>query len=395
MIALSLKKSVLSAKNYHHCMSFHRFLWLLRNDPPIFAVAAILSWLGYRRPIPTNPQRILIYKPDHLGDVLMATPALRAIRQHYPQADIKIVVGEWSEQLLQNNSDIDGLIRYNSKKFTRDNTRRTSFQKALRSLQQWKPDLIISLRDDWAILRASIFNRTPRVDRGKVQWREWWSRKQATRAKRHETELLWETLAPLGIVSQKIDRLLYSVNQKERIEATSLLYESGVHSLFAVIHPGASTKLKEWELERFAVVARILTKQSGMQIVVVGSPNEQERGKKLAKLIQDIQPINLSGRLQLRQTAAIIEQASIYIASDGGMMHIASAVGTATVGLFGPGYSDVFHPVGSHVRSINHFFACSPCSQQRCIRPNDTCMMAITSDEVIAAANELIGDKVS
>lgn len=376
-------------------MNFHRFLWLLRNDPPLFAVAAVLAWLRYRRPIPPNPQRILIYKPDHLGDVLMATPALRAIRQRYPQAKIKIVVGEWSEQLLQNNPDIDGVICYNSKKFTRGNTQRISLHKALRPLQQWKPDLIISLRDDWAILRASIFNRTPRVDRGKVQWNEWRSRKQTMRAKRHETELLWETLAPLGIASQKIDRLLYTVHPEERRGAIALLHESGVRPPFAVIHPGASTKLKEWELERFAVVARQLAEQSGMQIVVTGSPDEQEKGRQLAELIQDLQPVNLSGKLQLRQVAAVIEQASIYIASDGGMMHIASAIGTATVALFGPGYSDVFYPVGSHVRSINHFFPCSPCSQQRCVRPNDTCMMAITSDEVIAAANELIGDKVS
>lgn len=376
-------------------MSFHRFLWLLRNDPPIFAVAAVLSWLGYRRPIPTNPQRILIYKPDHLGDVLMATPALRAIRQHYPQADIKIVVGEWSEQLLQNNPDIDGVVRYNSKKFIRWNMQPVSLRKALSSLQGWKPDIVISLRDDWAILRASIFNRTPRVDRGKAQLREWLNRKKSGRVKRHETELLLDVLAPLNITPlQQPPQLRYIVEDSERVWATNLLHELGIDTQFAIIHPGVSVPLREWEVERFAIVAQEFSKRWGWRIVVVGSPEEQRKGRTLAQMLHAYNPIDLSGQLRLRQTAAIIEKAAIYVGSEGGLMHIAAAIEVPTLGLFGPGYQ-VFYPVGSHVRTINHSFPCSPCSQQRCIRPNDTCMMAITSDEVIAAANELIGDKVS
>ncbi len=396
MTVPSFKNGVDSAKNYRPtCMSLHRLLWLLRNDPPIFAVAAFLSWLGYRRPPPPTPQRILIYKPDHLGDVLLATPALRAIRQRYPSAEIRIVVGAWAQQLLQNNPDVDGVIAYNSKKFVRGTTQPTSLRQALSVLQGWKPDLVLSLRDDWAMLRASIVNRTARVDRGTVQWREWVNRKKTSRPKRHETELLWETLAPLGIVPQRIDRLLYFVSQEERIWASNLLQESGIRTHFVALHPGASTKFKEWEPERFAAVARQLTKQwGGVQLVLVGSPEEQEEGARLAELLSDLQPVNLSGKLQLRQTAAVIEQASIYIASDGGMMHIASAMGVATVGLFGPGYGDVFHPVGDHVRTINHRFPCSPCSQQRCIRPNDTCMMAITPEEVIDASNTLLGGRL-
>lgn len=389
----AVKNGVDSAKNYRpNCMSLHRFLWLLRNDPPIFAVAAFLSWLGYRRPIPPNPQRILIYKPDHLGDVLLATPAVRAIRQRYPSAEINIMVGAWAEQLLQNNPDVDGVRRYNSKKFVRGTAPPTSLRQALNDLEGWKPDLVISLRDDWAMLRASIGSRTARVDRGTVQWREWLNRKKTGRAKRHETELLWETLAPIGIAPQRVEQLLYFVSREERIWANAFLPKSGVHTHFMALHPGASTELKKWEPERFAAVARQLTNQWGMQIVLIGSPDEQAEGAYLAELLSDLQPVNLSGKLQLRQTAAVIEQASIYIASDGGMMHIASAVGVATVGLFGPGYGDVFRPVGNNVRTINHYFPCSPCSQQRCIRPNDTCMMAITPEEVIAASNELLGD---
>lgn len=371
-------------------MNLRRFLWLLRNDPPLFAVAAFLSWLGYRRPIPQNPKRILIYKPDHMGDVLMATPAIRAIRGRYPEAEITIAVGIWSEQLLRNNPDIDGVIRYNSKKFIRWDTPPIPLRDAMNSLQGWKPDLIISLRDDWAILRASIFDRTPCLDRGRAQWKEWRARKKTTRPKRHETELLWDALAPIGILPQQIERLTYVVSAEEREQALALLREREVVAPFAVVHPGASTRLKEWELGRFATVARGLAQQWGMRIVVIGSPEEQERAGELTQLLQELHPVDLSGKLPLRQTAAVLQQAKVYLAADGGMMHIASAVGTATVGLFGPGYADVFHPVGNHTRTISHSFPCSPCSQQHCIRPNDTCMMAITANEVVAAIHSLL-----
>ena len=125
---------------------------------------------------------------------------------------------------------------------------------------------------------------------------------------------------------------------------------------------------------------------------MVGSAEEKKKGGQLCQLLQEFDPIDLSGQLKLRQTAAVLQQASMYVGSEGGLMHIAAALGIPTIGLFGPGHP-VFYPVGPYVRAINHFFPCSPCSQERCIRPNDTCMMAITPNEVIAAANELLNQQ--
>ena len=87
-----------------------------------------------------------------------------------------------------------------------------------------------------------------------------------------------------------------------------------------------------------------------------------------------------------------MRKAELYVGSDGGAMHLATATGIRTVGLFGPGSFEVFSPVGARTIGITRNFPCSPCTQVQCIRPHDTCMHAITSDEVVIAIDRLLSD---
>lgn len=364
-------------------------IWMVANDPPLYAAASLLDALGYRRAV-VEPRRILIYKVDHLGDVLMSTPGLRAIRRRFPDAEIKIVVGEWSRAVLENNPNVDEIIVYNSSRYARGGYRSHRLWDVRRSLGNWSPDLVIGLRDDWWTIIESMFTRTSRVDRGRVQLREWFARRRGGRDKRHETDLIRETLLPLGIEPTEVDRLDYHVSDIERTWAAKVVREHGLTLPFAVFHPGASTRFKEWPLERFAQVAREVAERDGVRLVLIGSPDEVERSARLAALLSDLNPVDLSGRMGLRQTAALLEHAVLYLGADGGMMHIATALGVPTVGLFGPGYYRTFHPIGTNVVAISHLFPCSPCSQQSCVRPHDNCMDAITVEEVLEQTELLL-----
>jgi ADP-heptose:LPS heptosyltransferase len=334
--------------------------------------------------------RILIFKLDHLGDLLIATPALRAIRARFPAAEIRIVVGEWNLALLRGNTSVDAVHVYNSARFCRHPNRPHRFSHLRAQLGDWRPDLIVGLRDDWHTLTYATFSRAARVERGSAHLIEYAERARTHQALRHEIERLWRTLEPLGIEREEDPQLDYFVEETEREEARRFMAARGIRAPFAMLHAGATQPLREWPLERFATIARYLARTYGMQTVLVGVERERERSQGLAALIDDLAPVDITGELGLRPTAALMAEAALYVGSDGGAMHIAAAVGTPTVGLFGPGSYHVFSPIGRRTVGITRMFPCSPCAQTTCIRPNDTCMMAITSDEVIVAIERML-----
>jgi ADP-heptose:LPS heptosyltransferase len=363
-------------------------------EPPLFAFSTLIGAIHSRHSI-RDVRRILIYKLDHLGDVLLTTPALRAIRRRFPNAEIRVVVGEWSRPVLQGNPNIDRVIIHNSGAFARTDYAHHTFADLKRQLGSWQPNLVIGLRDDWRTLAASLFSPVRRIERGRLHLREWWSMKWRGNSYRHELDRIWETLRPLGITPDPEPRLDYFVTDEERQRAISVMIAQNIRRPFAVIHSGASTPLKEWPLERYAEVARHVAEQLNLSPVLIGTAQEAERSAQLAEMIADLDPVDISGRYGLRDTAAIIERASLYVASDGGMMHIATALDIPTVGLFGPGAVHVFRPAGRQAVAISHEFPCSPCYMETCIRPHDNCMHAITVDEVVRETERLVGDRIA
>jgi len=358
-------------------------------EPLLHSFSTVVGALYPWRPT-DDVRRILIYKLDHLGDVLLATPALRSIRRRFPDAEIRIIVGEWSRSVLENNPNIDGIVIYNSREFARPPHRAHTYADLKRSLGSWTPDLAIGLRDDWQTLRHAFFMGVRQINRGMVHLRQWIERKRTNRPSRHEMERLWAILEPLGIAPEQVERPEYFITEDERKMAAEFAMAHGIESPCALVHAGTSIRLKEWSLERFAEAARHISTQHGMQIVLIGSPDEVRRSALLAELIPDLGPIDITGKLTLRETAALMERAELYLGSDGGAMHVASAVGVPTVGLFGPGSYHIFRPVGRHATAISHLFPCSPCRMTTCIRPNDNCMQAITIEEVIRETDVLM-----
>ncbi|MBS1911940.1 MAG: glycosyltransferase family 9 protein [Bacteroidetes bacterium] len=359
------------------------------NEPLLHAfstgIGALYGWRSLR-----NVRRILIYKLDHMGDVLLATPALRAIRRRFPEAEIRIVVGEWSQTVLQNNPNVDEIVIYNSREFARYPYAAHKFSDLRQKLGSWKPDLVIGLRDDWRTVTDRLLSGARRINRGRVHFREWLERKRTNQPHSHEVKRLWAILRPLGIEPEPVEKLEYWVTDEERKQAAEFMLAHGIEGPFAIVHAGTSVPLKEWPLDKLAEASRHIASAYGMQVVLIGAPEEVDRSADLVSLIRDLSPVDISGKLNLRGTAALMERASLYLSSDGGAMHVASALGVPTVGLFGPGSYHIFRPVGRHATAISHLFPCSPCTMITCIRPNDTCMQAISAEEVILETDRLL-----
>ncbi len=336
-------------------------------------------------------RRVLVVRLDHIGDLLMSTPALAAIRRKYPDAEITLATGEWNLPVIENNPNVDRVVVHNSSRYTRPPYSPHPITNLRQSLRGHAPDVVIGLRDDWATLTEWLRRDVQLIDRGRTQIRLWFERRRSGEAEQHETVRIREILAGAGIEVPPSADLEMHLSDSERSDAQRFLAEERLDGPFAVLQPAATVPLRQWFPDRYADVAHWLHRHHGLRIVIAGAPSEREQARDLADRIADISPVDISGRSSLREFAAIVERASLYVGSDGGAMHLATAVGTPTVALFGPGPYHGYYPVGRHVVGISHLFPCAPCDQVTCVRPNDTCMMAITVEEVVEASRKVLG----
>ena len=160
------------------------------------------------------------------------------------------------------------------------------------------------------------------------------------------------------------------------------------------IFPGASVVERRWGGENFGQVAKTLHDQ-GKEIVILGSHDDRADADEIKKHAGD--SIDLTGKTSLLDVAAILKHCSLLITADSGMMHIAVAVGTPTVSLFGSGIRKKWAPRGKKHIVLNHRLVCSPCTKfgytPRC-RNNVKCLSSIGIDEVVKAADALLDEPI-
>jgi lipopolysaccharide heptosyltransferase II len=158
---------------------------------------------------------------------------------------------------------------------------------------------------------------------------------------------------------------------------------------WVVIHPGARYWFKAWPVERFAEVADRLIDRFGCQVLVGGSPEERA-------LIQSVvgqaksRLLSLAGRSDVRTLAALLKRSALFLGNDTGAMHIAAAMGTPVVALFGPSNPTEWGPRGGPANVIYKGLDCRICFHPTCRRGEENCMKLITVDEVWAACLKLL-----
>lgn len=352
-------------------------------------------------------QRILIVRPDHLGDMLLTTPAIRTLRAALPDAEIHALVGEWSAEPLSYYEEIDHVLTIPFPGFKRGAAANalSPYQLALKSagkLRKIGYHAALILRPDhwWGALitfLAGIPNRIgythPDVEafltRGVVQQRE--------HAVLQNLRLIQALLEQPYLVNDPIHLpLRFPVHEADRGVIDDELYARTVRDdkPLVVIHPGAGTWVKRWEPERWAQVADILAHQLDAVVVFTGGDHERD-------LVQDIQSrmkqhaISLVGETGVGGLAALFQRARIVLGPDSGPLHLAVAVGTPTVTLFGAADPVEFGSWGDSEKHPVLFsdIACRPCrvldwgSDDPAYHP---CVRDISVARVLEAANRAL-----
>ena len=347
--------------------------------------SAAVQWLFYRKRLPKDfaPERILVIKLDHIGDVLLATPVFSNLRRAYPNAELHALTGAWSRVVLEKHPDVNNVVEYNSPAFCRTG-QPTSLRETFnlyRQLHRQKYDLIVELRSDWRTVWFAFLRLTPkRLSRAALQVANKLGFAQFSGT--HETTRNLDVLRQAGIPTS-VETAIFSVTTEDKKWASDFLATYQIdrqHPLIA-IHPGSPIALKRWLPERYAELADWLIAQKRAQILFVGVKDEIPITTEIQARMRG-ESINIAGKTTLTQLASILHTCNVFIGNDSGPMHLAAAVGTQTIGLYGPGDPTRFGPAGTKCQTIQRKSDC-PCLGTVCRYGKSGCMSEIQVTDVI------------
>ena len=338
-------------------------------------------------------QRILVVMPNWFGEVLFATPFLRALRQARPEGLISVLGVIRGEEVLANNPDFDEFLVFDDEGLHRTLSGKRALMRLLRSR-----------RFDAAFLLRKSLTRTLLVTLAGIPHRigfdnpkSGWLLTQRIKAPPEPTHKAHGYLhllnGSLGISPPPPTSYGYYVTDPERLEARRLLQEQGLAEgqAFLVLHPGANWPHKRWPPERFAELAARVSQQRHEVIAITGGPDDEPLAQSIARRLEP-PPIFLVGRTTLRGLAAVLEQGRLVVSNDTGVLHIACALRRPVVALYGPTSPAITGPLGDPARTVvlHHPDCCPSVPCYRPHHPGRPGMAAISVDEVFEAARRLL-----
>jgi heptosyltransferase III len=332
-------------------------------------------------------RNILIIKLRYIGDVLLATPTVRAIKAARPDVRVTMMVNRGTEDVLTGNQDLDEIV-------VLDKGSLAAQSRLIAGLRSRRFDAVIDLTDgDRSAFLSWVSGAPVRIGfNDEHRWRGKYYTEvvQPVPGVQHRIDRDLEALKPLNIQVGAKDPQLW-LTPDEMNSADQLLDQLGVQRSqpIVVLQPGARYWFKAWPPERFAELADQLTSQYGCQVLIGGSNQDIDLAQQIRQMAKS-QPIIMAGRTTIKQFAAIAKKSALFVGSDSGAMHIASAVGTPVVALYGPSNPREWGPRGGPVEVLYKEIDCRSCFHPTCMRGEENCMKLITVHEVSVAAQRLL-----
>jgi N-acetylglucosaminyldiphosphoundecaprenol N-acetyl-beta-D-mannosaminyltransferase len=344
------------------------------------------------------PNRYLIVELADIGDLIVSTPALSALREAQPDAHIMLLTTTHSAPVIAGTNLVDEIIIFDKQQF---NGSRAFFQPAnLRrvfALRSSHYDAVVFFHHftlklgtlKFALIAlASGAKQIIGLDNGNG----WFLNRRLPDGgfgAKHQAQYWLDLVALLGASS----------NPRPAVIASEVPYVDTLKKLHYVIHPGSGgySLARRWDIASLAAVADALIEQNDAVLFLVGSPNDDGEALKAA---MKHAPFDMTGQTTLPQLAGLIRRCNLYIGADSGVMHIAAAVGTPVVAVFGPSNADAWGPWTPSSKSIIVRSApeCSPCSyvghsiglREGC--PARTCMRMVTTKHVLDAVQQILNE---
>jgi len=330
-----------------------------------------------------------------MGDLLLSTPAIKVIRNGHPRAHIAIMVRPYTKDIVEFNPYLDEIILYD--KYGSNKNPLSAFTFANR-LRRKKFDTAVILhptnRAHWITFLACIPERIGYNKKcGFLLTKRLAHKKQE--GLNHEMDYALELAGELGVKDKEAEMFM-PITGRDEAQADKLLAKDriGPEDDFFVVHPGASCRSKRWMSGRFIDVIKALTKRDNLRVVIIAGAGDKDVAERIASAVGP-KAADLSGATPLRVLAAVLRRSKVLISNDSGPVHMATAVGTPSVVIFGrkdPGLSPRrWGPLGKGDIVLHKDVGCDICLAHNCSR-NFECLHAVTVDEVVKAAEGLMSE---
>lgn len=320
-------------------------------------------------------KRILLFKPGAIGDLLQITPVIRALRQRYPAAHITVMVGNrGTVPLFANHPDVAEVLVFDRKG---EHAAWGAYLQLWRTVATRRFDLVVNFQRSnikgWLLLLAAFPARYLVYHKARGR--------QVHAVLNH-----LETIRPLGIDPLQVSSELEFFPDPSAIEAATALwqrYNLGAGSVVA-LNPGASHPVNRWSTASFAVLADLLQQDAHIRVVLIGGGGDRELADEI--VAQVVHPVvDLVGQTDISTTGAVLARCDVLVSGDTGPMHLATAVRTPVVALFGAADPGRTGPVGAGHSVVQAAqLPCVPCSSRTCANQRYlACMEDITPVQVL------------
>jgi lipopolysaccharide heptosyltransferase II len=352
----------------------------------------------------TGKEKFLVVRTDRMGDVILSTPVLEAIKSVFPQSRITMMVSPYTKELLNNNPHLDDVILDDYK----DNHKGIKgFFRLMKKARNEKFDVAVLLHPTFRLaILLFLSGISYRIGTGYRWYQIFFNRKVYQHRKKnlkHELDYNMDLLKPLGISSQRILPKVYlSEAEKnfsdgifENFEIKKSEFGPVEADLLLVIHPGSGNSSLNLPIKRFAQAADSLIENMKAKVIITGT----EKEKALANLMESYmrnKPINLVGRTTLRQLASLLKKCDVLISNSTGPMHLAAALGTPTVAIFCPIFVAGpirWGPYGEgHEVILPPVPICFKCEPKRC--PHYDCMEKIKAERIVSKVKSILKERI-
>ncbi len=371
-----------------------------------FAITPLLAHASGRESAATrwgaDVKRILCVRLDRIGDVLMTTPAIHALRAAFPGRHIALLTSKVGAALAPFLEDVDEVIPYDAPwhGLSPDPDPPADIE-MIRALRERRFDAaVVFTVYSQNPLPAAMLCYLAGIPRRLAHCREnpydlltdWIRETEPSEGVRHEAERQLQLVAKVGATCGDT-RMRFKVDTRSRRRLTKRLVARGLrpHDPWFLIHPGASAASRRYPPERFGEVAARLARLTSLPILLAGAEAERELIREVIERAgPSAQPRlhDLSGELDLGELGALIERTCVLIANNSGPVHLASALGTAVVDLYA--LTNPQHtPWQTEQRVLFRDVDCRWCYRSVCPKGHHACLLGVPAAEVAAAALEL------
>ncbi len=323
---------------------------------------------------------VLIIKPGAIGDLLHLTPVIRVLKVQHPLARISILVSSnATASLFKYNPNVHETIVFEK----RGEHRSLSALLGLwRRIREGRYDLVINFQRSnlkaWLLASAAFPCRLLVYHKAKDRIV-------------HAVVNHLETIAPLGMVPTDLDLELFTSAEDESFAAELLSDPEYAGKKVICLNPGASNRIKCWSTDCFAALADRFMDELGAKVLIIGGTEDRDLADSICAAMKNV-PLDMTGKMSLTQLGSVLKRCAILVSGDTGPMHLATAVKTPVVALFGAIDPKRTGPVGAGHRVIQHAeVGCVPCNAKTCTNTVYLeCMERITVEEVFSTVCDML-----